>query len=91
MRHDIACPESFSLASVLGNPVQIREWAVQGLPNDAFSIENALMMAHAERWPLFIDTEGQASTWIRNLEANSSLVSMKLSDDDSLQRWTLFC
>jgi dynein heavy chain len=86
MRHGIACPESFSLASVLGSPVQIREWLIQGLPNDTFSIENALMMAHAERWPLLIDPEGQASSWIRNLESNSSLVSMKLSDDDSLRK-----
>ena len=45
----------FSLANVLGNPVTIRNWGLAGLPNDSFSVENAIINQKARRWPLFID------------------------------------
>jgi len=45
----------FSLERVLGNPVVIRNWGLAGLPNDAFSIENAIINDKTRRWPLFID------------------------------------
>ena len=34
---------SFSLERVLGNPVMIRNWSLFGLPNDSFSVENAII------------------------------------------------
>lgn len=45
----------FSLERVLGDPVQIRKWGLFGLPNDAFSVENAIITDKTRRWPLFID------------------------------------
>jgi dynein heavy chain len=33
----------------------MREWAIHGLPNDSFSIDNGIMVANARRWPLMID------------------------------------
>jgi dynein heavy chain len=45
----------FSLEKVLGNAVQIRNWSLFGLPNDSFSIENAIINDKTRRWPLFID------------------------------------
>jgi dynein heavy chain len=45
----------FSLERVLGDPVKIRNWGLFGLPNDAFSVENAIMTDNTKRWPLFID------------------------------------
>ena len=45
----------FSLERVLGNPVTIRNWAMFGLPNDSFSVENAIINQKSRRWPLFID------------------------------------
>jgi dynein heavy chain len=46
---------AFSLQNVLGSPVQIRQWTIQGLPSDSFSIENAIITSRTQRWPLFID------------------------------------
>ena len=46
---------AFSLPNVLGDPVQIRNWTIQGLPSDAFSIENAIITQKTQRWPLYID------------------------------------
>ena len=47
--------DKFSLGSCLGEPVRIREWTIAGLPNDAFSIDNGIIVANARRWPLMID------------------------------------
>ena len=45
------------LATVLGEPVKIRDWIISGLPNDSFSIDNAIIVSKARRWPLFIDPQ----------------------------------
>ncbi len=55
--HDIPCSTDFRMAAVLGEPVQIREWVIQGLPNDSFSIDNAIIVSKARRWPLLIDPQ----------------------------------
>ena len=46
---------AFSLSRVLGDPIAIRNWVIQGLPSDAFSVENAIIQSKTRRWPLFID------------------------------------
>jgi dynein heavy chain len=46
---------AFNLERVLGDPVKIRTWGLCGLPNDAFSVENAIVTDKTRRWPLFID------------------------------------
>ena len=40
---NVLCSENFSLSETIGNPVEIREWLINKLPNDSFSIENALI------------------------------------------------
>lgn len=55
--HNIKCSEKYSLASVLGNPVSIRQWNIWGLPNDEFSAENGIAMELGSRWPLCIDPQ----------------------------------
>ena len=47
--------ETYSLLTVLGDPVKIREWNIQGLPSDSFSIENGIVVKNTRRWPLCID------------------------------------
>ena len=71
----------FSLASVLGDAVQTRRWVIEGLPNDGFSIENALIISKSRRWPLMIDPQGQAASWIRNMERDNGLLVIKATDD----------
>ena len=57
----------FSLQACLGDPVLIRGWNIDGLPRDAFSIENGIIISKARRWPLMIDPETQANKWIRKM------------------------
>ncbi len=47
----------FSAAGVLGEPLRIRRWLAAGLPNDGHSIENAILVSKARRWPLAIDPQ----------------------------------
>ena len=35
-KEDIKCSEHFSLTSTLGDPVEIRQWQIAGLPKDYF-------------------------------------------------------
>ncbi|KAI9224435.1 dynein heavy chain and region D6 of dynein motor-domain-containing protein [Blastocladiella britannica] len=81
----IPCSESVSLSSVLGDPVKIRAWTIAGLPNDSFSIDNAITMSNSRRWPLLIDPQGQANRWIKNMEKANSLQIIKLTDSDYLR------
>lgn len=53
----IPCSEQFSLMSVLGDPVTICGWMVDELPNDSFSIDNAIIVSKTRRWPLLIDPQ----------------------------------
>lgn len=49
--------KGFSLAAVLGDPILIRQWFIDGLPTDAFSVDNGVMIQSARRWPLMIDPQ----------------------------------
>lgn len=36
--------ESYNMIQVLGSDIQIQNWNIFGLPRDAFSIENAVIL-----------------------------------------------
>jgi dynein heavy chain len=43
----------------------MREWALNGLAEADFYIDNAIIANNSKRWPLFIDPEGQANKWLQ--------------------------
>jgi len=73
---------TFSLEQVLGDPVKIREWIINGLPADSFSVDNGIVVATARRWPLCIDPQGQANKYFRNMEKANKMKIIKLTDGD---------
>ena len=83
--NDIACSDKPSLTATLGDPVKIRQWNIDGLPTDNFSINNGIVVFNARRWPLMIDPQGQANKWIRNMEKASNLQVIKLTDNNYLR------
>ncbi|XP_059095302.1 dynein axonemal heavy chain 3-like [Tigriopus californicus] len=80
----IKCSPDFSLTNTLGDPVEIRQWQIAGLPKDYFSVDNGVIVANARRWPLMIDPQGQASKWIKNMEKENRLLVIKYTDPDYL-------
>ena len=55
----------YSLERILSDPLQIREWQMYGLPADKLSTDNAIIIANCHRWPLIIDPQNQANTWLK--------------------------
>ncbi|XP_078389870.1 dynein axonemal heavy chain 2 [Cetorhinus maximus] len=69
----VPCSPEFTFASFLSNPTTVRDWNIQGLPTDAFSTENGVIVTRGNRWPLMVDPQGQALKWIKNMENSKGL------------------
>ena len=51
----------------------MRQWNIDGLPTDGFSVDNGIIVFNARRWPLMIDPQGQANK-VPNLRRDSSFL-----------------
>lgn len=74
---NIPCSDNFRLETTLGDAVKIRGWVIDKLPNDSFSIDNAIMLFESNRWPLMIDPQGQANKWVKKRERDNQLKVVK--------------
>jgi len=81
--YGIPCGDTFDLREVMGNPVEIRDWNLQGLPADSVSINNGVMTVRGKRWPLMIDPQGQGNKWIKKKEG-TMLKAIKMSNPKML-------
>ncbi|XP_060896803.1 dynein axonemal heavy chain 2-like [Labrus mixtus] len=70
---EIPCTPGFSFSTFLSRPTSVRDWNIQGLPSDAFSTENGVIVTRGNRWPLMVDPQGQALKWIKNMEITRGL------------------
>jgi len=82
--------EGATMRSTLADPVLIRTWTIAGLPQDGNSIENGIIMSRARRYPLFIDPQGQANRFIKNMgndpaHSENGIDVIKLSDKNFLR------
>ena len=63
----------------------LRQWNIDGLPSDTFSLENGIIIFRSRRWPLCIDPQGQANKWIKKMNADKKISVIKLSDANFLR------
>ena len=67
--------ENFELTSLMENEITIGNWTNKfELPNDSYSITNAIMLKNSSRFCLMIDPQNQANRWIRNMEKENKLI-----------------
>ena len=76
---------AFSFESFLSVPTVVREWNLQGLPTDGFSIQNGVLVTRGRRWPLMVDPQEQAKRWVKNMEAKNGLKEITLKMPDYLR------
>jgi len=69
----ISCTMGCDIVQTLSIPVLLRSWQLAGLPTDELSTQNGIVMDKARRWPLFIDPQGQANKYIKNLGRDKEL------------------
>jgi dynein heavy chain len=74
---EIPCSDGFNLVKVMGDPVIVRGWNIDGLPTDMTSAENGILTTMAERWGLCIDPQQQAYKWIKNMYKKENLLLLK--------------
>ena len=76
----ITVSPSFELRNIVSDEITIGNWTnIFKLPNDSFSIDNAIIMVNSRRYPLFIDPQVQANRWIKELEGKNNLIKLKPS------------
>lgn len=70
--------QGFSLQRILCDPITIGLWTNNHkLPNDSFSIDNAIILKNSTRWPLMIDPQTQANVWVKIMEAQRKLIIIR--------------
>eukprot|EP00928_Gymnodinium_smaydae_P031098 TRINITY_DN22944_c0_g2_i2.p1 TRINITY_DN22944_c0_g2~~TRINITY_DN22944_c0_g2_i2.p1 ORF type:complete len:3465 (-),score=972.42 TRINITY_DN22944_c0_g2_i2:18-9410(-) len=67
-RRDLPAHQQTDIVTFMVDQGTIGEWALQGLPGDELSIQNAIMVTRSSRYPLMVDPQGQANRWIKARE-----------------------
>lgn len=80
----VTLPVKFEV--ILSNDVEVSTWTSQGLPPDEFSVQNGILTSRASRFPLCIDPQQQALTWIKKREASNGLKVLSFADSDFLKQ-----
>ncbi|KAI9351727.1 dynein heavy chain, N-terminal region 1-domain-containing protein [Zopfochytrium polystomum] len=76
---------SFKVEKLMVTDVELSKWAQEGLPADELSIQNGILTTKASRFPLCIDPQQQALSWIRQREASHNLKVSSFNDPDFLK------
>lgn len=68
MTKEIPVSEGLQLTKFLVDASTIGQWSLEGLPSDDLSIQNGIMVTRSSRYPLMIDPQSQAYSWIKSRE-----------------------
>lgn len=81
--------EDFNLATFLTSDVQVSQWASEGLPGDELSIQNGILTTSASRWPLCVDPQLQAVSWIKEKEKKNQFDILTFNMGDYVKKLEL--
>jgi len=68
MTKEIPVSDGLQLTKFLVDAATIGQWNMEGLPSDDLSIQNGIMVTRSSRYPLMIDPQSQAYSWIKSRE-----------------------
>jgi dynein heavy chain len=68
VKRSVPSSADLELTKFLVDDATVGEWNLQGLPTDDLSIQNGIMVTRSTRYPLMIDPQGQAISWIKSRE-----------------------
>jgi dynein heavy chain len=71
MKRNVPATKDLDIISFLVDIGTIGDWNQQKLPTDGLSIQNGILVTRSTRFPLLIDPQAQAITWIRDREASN--------------------
>ncbi|GAA47151.1 dynein heavy chain 5 axonemal [Clonorchis sinensis] len=75
IRQQVPHRPKMDLIAFLVEPSVLNDWALQGLPVDEVSIQNAVITTKSHRYCLMIDPQAQGKTWLSNLYAKTITVT----------------
>jgi dynein heavy chain len=81
--------QPFTLEGLLTTDAKVQQWVGQGLPADEHSVQNGILTTMASRFPLCIDPQQQAVSWIKSKEAKSNLTVKTFNDSDFMKHLEL--
>jgi dynein heavy chain len=79
VRRKIPHTEDLDIIGLLVDNTTVGEWNIQGLPTDELSTQNGIIVTKGTRFPLLIDPQTQAKSWIKNREEKNKLIVTTLS------------
>ena len=59
--------------------MKIKGWLDNGLPNDSYSIQNAIILKNAQLQPILIDPQTQGNKWLRKELKEVQVLNMQTS------------
>lgn len=76
--HKISHNPNYELRDVMADELTIGAWTSKfKLPNDSYSVDNAIMLTNSDRFSLMIDPQNQANRWIKNMEKSNNLIVLR--------------
>ena len=88
-QREIPLSQPFKLEGLLTTDATVQGWVGKGLPADDHSVQNGILTTKSSRFPLCIDPQQQAVTWIKNTYSAKNLAVKTLNDSDFMKHLEL--